>query len=330
MFHFANPKFLFLFILLIPLLVLYIRKERQKQGSIQFSSLKLLEGIEIPLTVQLRHLVLFLRFMVISLVILALARPQSGVSNEDVTTEGIDIVMVLDISGSMQALDFKPKDRLHVAKEAGKEFIEKRKNDRLGLVVFAGEAFTQCPLTIDHAVLIELMDEVQIGMIEDGTAIGTAIATAVNRLRESTAKSKVIILLTDGDNNAGKIDPLTAAEIAKTLEIKIYTIGVGKGGKVPFPARDMFGRETIDYVEIPINEALLQDIAAKTGGEFFRATDKQQLEAIYQKIDELEKTKIETHTYVRYSEMVHWFLLPAIFLLVLEILLANTLFRKIP
>lgn len=329
-FQFANPILLSLLILIPILLLLYIRKERQKKGSIQFSSLQLIEGIEIPLTIRLRYFTVFLRFVVLILIIIALARPQSGVSNEEVTTEGIDIVLVLDISGSMRALDFKPKNRLHVAKETAKSFIEMRKNDRIGLVVFGGEAFTQCPLTIDHGVLSSLLDEIRIGMTEDGTAIGTAIATGVNRLRESTAKSKIIILLTDGDNNAGKIDPPTAAEIAKTLGIKIYTIGVGKGGRVPFPAKDIFGRETIDYVEIPINEELLKQIATTTNGKFFQATDRDELKRIYDEIDQLEKTKIDTHSYVRYSEMVHWILLPAIGLLILEILLANTVFRKIP
>jgi Ca-activated chloride channel family protein len=264
------------------------------------------------------------------LLIIALSRPQSGRKETEILTEGIDIILTLDISGSMKAEDFKPKNRLHVSKEVIKEFIKGRENDRIGLVIFAAHAYTQCPLTLDYGVLLSFLDQIDIGLIEDGTAIGTAIATAVNRLKESEAESKVIILLTDGVNNTGKIDPLTAAEIAKTVNIKVYTIGAGIRGHALYPVEDpIFGKR---YVKVPteIDEMTLTEIARKTGGTYFRATDPEGLKEIYSHISEMETTRVETKDYMKYNELFAWFLFPGIALLSLEIVLSNTRFRKLP
>jgi Ca-activated chloride channel family protein len=256
-----------------------------------------------------------------------LARPQKIDKYQDVTTEGIDIVLTQDISGSMLSRDFKP-DRLEAAKNIATEFISGRPYDRIGLVVFSGVSFTQCPLTTDHAVLINLLREIQSGMIEDGTAIGMGLATAVNRIKDSQAKSKVIILLTDGVNNRGEIAPETAAEIAKTFGIRVYTIGVGTHGMAPYPVQTPFG---IQYQDIPveIDEAILQKIAETTGGKYFRATDNDSLEKIYKEIDKLEKSKIDVKQFSRKEEK---YLLPALFafcLLMLEITARNTIFKNL-
>lgn len=245
-------------------------------------------------------------------------------------TKGIDIVVSLDISGSMMAEDFKPENRLAVAKEEAAKFIRERENDRIGLVVFSREAFTQCPLTLDYDILTSLLSEVQIGMIQDGTAIGMGIATAVNRLRESDAKSKVIILITDGENNAGKIDPVTAAELAQTFGIKVHTIGVGRGGLVPFPINDpLFGKRYVQ-AKVDIDEFTLKRIADITGGVFFRARDPQSLSEIYTRINELEKTEVRVKEYRSFDELFPYFLIPALILLTVELALKNTLFLRIP
>jgi Ca-activated chloride channel family protein len=265
----------------------------------------------------------------IGLVTLALARPQSGLSGEEVQTEGIEIVLVLDISSSMLAEDIEP-NRVSAAKAVASDFVQKRLNDRIGLVVFAGKAYTQCPLTIDYGVLIDLFDSVDVGIIEDGTAIGMGLGVAVNRLRDGQAKSKVIILLTDGKNNRGEIDPKTAAELAQAYDIKIYTIGAGTKGVARYPVDDpLFGRR-YTQVEVDIDETMLKEIADQTGGRYFRATDRDSLEAIYGEIDQLERTEIELVQYTRYSELYHFPLGIAVLLFALEITLANTRFRKIP
>ena len=271
-----------------------------------------------------------MRLLVISLINVGYARQQSGRSEEKVTTEGIDIILAMDISSSMLAEDFKPKNRIEAAKAVAAEFIKGRQNDRIGLVVFAGQSFTQCPLTLDYGILLRFLQEVHIGMIEDGTAIGMAIGNCVNRLRDSKAKSKVVILLTDGRNNRGELDPLTAARVAKTFDIRIYTIGAGKKGDALYPIEDpIFGKR---YVRMPveIDENLLKQIASITGGKYFRATDRTSLEKIYADIGNLEKTKIEIKEYTRYKELFSKYLLLALSLLLLEIVLANTKFRKIP
>lgn len=285
---------------------------------------------------RLRHIPLVLRILVIGLVVFALARPQAGVHGEEVTSEGIDIVLALDISGSMKAEDFKPRNRLYVAKQVLSEFVKRRKADRIGMVVFAGRSFTQCPLTLDYNVLLGLIDQIQIGMVEDGTAIGMGIANSVNRLRQSNAKSRVIILLTDGVNNTGAIDPVTAAQAAKALGVKIYTVGVGKEGGAPIPIDDpLFGKTYArnrdgSLVLTEIDEELLKTIAKSTDGAYFRAADSQALVDIYGRIDAMERTEIKTVEYTRYRELFAYLLLPALILAVAETALAHTRLRRLP
>jgi Ca-activated chloride channel family protein len=267
--------------------------------------------------------------VVVSLIIVVLARPQSSNQWEQVTTEGIDIVLCMDVSGSMRAMDFKP-NRLEASKNVGIEFVNARQDDRFGLVVFAGESFTQCPLTTDRAVVVNFLKEVDFGVIEDGTAIGMGLATAVNRIKESKAKSKVIILLTDGVNNRGDVGPVTAAEIAAGKEIRVYTIGVGSKGNAPIQVQDMFGRTVIRDMPVEIDEDVLKRIAETTGGTYFRATDNNKLREIYQEIDQLEKTRLDVKQFSKKKEEYFPFLLAAMLILLLEILLRYTLFRTIP
>jgi Ca-activated chloride channel family protein len=264
------------------------------------------------------------------LLIAALARPSSISSDKEYQTHGVDIMIALDISGSMLAEDFQPENRVYVAKQEATKFIKGRENDRIGLVVFSKQAFTQCPLTLDYRILIELLSEIRVGMIADGTAIGMGIATAVNRLRDSNAKSKVIILITDGENNAGNIDPITAAELAKSFGIKIYTIGVGKGGLVPFPVDDpLFGKRYVQ-ANVDIDETTLKRIADITGGLFFRARDTAGLSEIYERINKLEKSDVKVKEYRSYNEMFPLFLIPALLLLLLDIFLRRTFLLKVP
>jgi Ca-activated chloride channel family protein len=330
MLQFAHPWFLSLLILLPAMAFLHFRRRRRAGGTLSYSNVETIRKVGRARVEWVRDLLFGLRIAVIFLIILALARPQSGRTEEEIHTEGIDIVIALDISGSMLAVDFKPKNRVEAAKEVASRFIDGRTSDRIGLVVFASESYTQCPLTLDYGILKQLLRDVQVGAIRDGTAIGLGIANAVNRLRFSTAKSKVIILLTDGRNNAGEIDPLTAAQIARAFGVRVYTIGVGSRGNALYPVDDpFFGRR---YVSLPveIDEDLLTQIAEITGGRYFRATDTQALERIFQEIGEMEKTKIEVKHYVRYKELFGRFLFPAFAILLLEIVLANTKFRKIP
>ena len=328
--RFASPLFLIL-LSIIPLLVRdYFRRAKLREASIIFSDIAILKNIRPGIRVKYRHAPMILRMAAIFIFILALARPQAGQKEEEIITEGIDIMLTLDTSGSMKAEDFAPQNRLAAAKDVLREFIKSRRNDRIGLVVFSRFSFTQCPLTLDYGTLLELLDKIDIGMIEDGTAIGTAITNAVNRLRDSNVKSKIIILLTDGVNNAGKIDPLTAANAAKALGIKIYTVGAGKPGGAMYPVEDpIFGKRYV-HMDTEIDEELLKKIADETGGIYFRAKDKQGLEEIYKTIGKLEKTKIETKEYANYTELAVFFILPGFILFLLEIVLANTLLRKIP
>lgn len=264
---------------------------------------------------------------------LSLARPVARTSAaRDVAVEGIDIAIALDLSTSMRAVDFKPRDRFHVAKEVLKEFIEKRPNDRMGLVVFAADAFTQCPLTLDHRVLIDVLDSLRLGVIEDGTAIGNGIATAVNRLRASEAKSKVVILITDGDNNSGNVSPMTAAQMAKEMGVRVYTILVGRGGLVPYPQKDTFGRTVFVDVDIPVNPELLQQIAKEANGSFYKAVDRASLSKSLQDIlDGLEKTRLfEAGASAHHDEMFFWILWPAIGCLLLDVFLRVTRLRRFP
>jgi Ca-activated chloride channel family protein len=265
----------------------------------------------------------------VSLVIIVLARPQSSNQWEQVTTEGIDIVMCMDVSGSMRAMDFRP-NRLEAAKRVGIEFVNARENDRFGLVVFAGESFTQCPMTTDRAVVTNFLKDIDFGVIEDGTAIGMGLATAVNRVKDSRAESKVIILLTDGVNNRGDIGPVTASEIAGSFGVRVYTIGVGSQGTAPVPVQDAFGRTVMRSMPVEIDEDVLKKIAQSTGGNYFRATDNHKLREIYQQIDEMEKTRLDVKQFSKRSEEYFPFLLAAMLILLFEILLRYTVFRTIP
>lgn len=277
----------------------------------------------------LRHLPFVFRCLAIACIILAVARPRSSTELENVTTEGIDIMLTLDISTSMEAMDFKP-NRIEAAKSIATQFISERPADRMGLVVFAGESFTQCPLTTDRITLINLLKEVRPGMIEDGTAIGDGLATAVARLKDSDAKSRVVILLTDGENNRGRIYPLTAAEIAQTYSIRVYTIGVGAKGMAPYPAIDPFGNRTVQQAQVNIDEDLMTQIAEMTDGKYFRATDNTKLAEIYKEINQMEKTKTEVDSFPVYKEEFLPYALAALGLLILEILLRLFIFRRIP
>ncbi|MDE5852096.1 MAG: VWA domain-containing protein [Alistipes sp.] len=315
---------------LVPLLVgYYIWRQRQGGASIRISTV---DGVlEAPKTLRywLRHVPFALRIGALTLLIVALARPQGIEENARTNTEGIDIVLAIDVSGSMLARDFKP-DRITAAKEVASDFIADRTGDRLGLVVFAGEAFTQSPLTPDQGTLQTLLGRVRSGLIEDGTAIGNGLATAINRLRESDAKSKVVILLTDGVNNRGEIAPLTAAEIARAQGIRVYTIGVGTQGTAPYPAVDMFGNRTFVQQKVEIDEKTLRTMAEQTGGRYFRATDKAKLRAIYDEINQLEKSKIEVFSHITRHEYYLAWVLAALGLLALEFLLRHLVLNRIP
>lgn len=325
---FKNPEFFYLLLVLLPMTVWYILRFRKLDASIRFSSFMGFRTIRKGWKHYLRHLPFIFQITGIAMLILALARPQTSSSWQNVTTEGIDIVITLDISTSMLARDFQP-DRLGAAKDVATQFISGRNNDKIGLVVFAGESFTQCPLTTDHAVLINLFQDIHSNMIEDGTAIGNGLATAVARLKESDAKSRVIILLTDGENNRGAIAPVTAAELAKTYGIRVYTIGVGTIGTAPYPVQTPFGTQIRD-VEVKIDEKTLQEIADITGGSYFRATNNKKLVQIYEEIDKLEKSKIEVKEYSKKDEEFQRYAALAGIILATGLFLKLTVFRNIP
>ncbi|MCD6332137.1 MAG: VWA domain-containing protein [Bacteroidales bacterium] len=327
-YNFAYPEFFWLLILVPVLIAVYIWRNNRTRASLKISSLRLFEKSAPGWRVRLRHLPFVFRLLGIVFLIIVLARPQSTSRWENVTTKGIDIILAMDISSSMLAEDFKP-NRLEAAKSVAMEFISGRPNDRIGLVVFSGESFTQCPLTTDHAVLLNLFKDIKSGMIEDGTAIGLGLANAVNRLKDSDAKSKVVILLTDGVNNRGEISPLTAAEIARTFGIRVYTIGVGTIGKAPYPFQTPYGRQ-YQNIDVKIDEAVLQQISQRTDGQYFRATNNQKLKEIYQKIDQLEKSKIEVKEISRKSEEYQPFLAIALIALFLFLLLTGTVFKQNP
>jgi len=325
---FANPNLLYLLLLVVPVIVWYVLNHKQSHASIQVSTIKGIGKNHITYKHILRHVIFALRVLSIALIIIAIARPQSTLSWKNEESEGIDIVLALDISSSMLARDFQP-DRLEAAKDLAIQFIAGRRNDRMGLVVFSGESFTQCPLTTDHTVLINLFRDIKSGMIEDGTAIGMGLATSVSRLKDSDAKSKVIILLTDGVNNRGAIAPVTAAELAQTFGIRVYTVGVGTEGMAPYPVPTPFGIQ-IRNVPVEIDEETLQEIAQNTGGEYFRATDNKKLKQIYEQIDQLEKSKIEVKEFSQKDEEFLTFVLLAAILLLSDMILRNTLLRQIP
>lgn len=325
---FAYPFMLYC-LAIIPLIgIWYWQKHKSASTDITYSSLKFFEGVQPTLREKLVHLPAVLRGLALAVIIVALARPQTFSSGENVYTEGIDIVMLLDISGSMLAEDFKP-NRLDAAKNVIDEFIAGRTTDKIGLVVFAGESFTQCPLTIDYSVLRNLLRDIQSGMLEDGTAIGTAIANGVNRLKDSEAKSKTMILLTDGVNNRGEIDPITAAQIAEKFGIRVYTVGVGTLGEAPYPFNTPFGVR-YQMVPVEIDEKLLNQISDITGGKYFRATSNKKLEEIYTEIDKMEKTRVEITSYRTAKELFYsWAGLGFLFLFI-EMILSRTFLRRLP
>ncbi len=328
--RFASPTY---FLLLLPaggFFFLYIRGRIGKEAMLKFSSLKLVKDTGVRRITFRRLFPAALRLTALILIVFALARPQTGTGEEKSTRQVVDIMIALDLSGSMATLDFHPDNRLVAAKLEAKRFIEGRRNDRIGLVVFAGQSFTQCPLTVDHRAVLTLLDKVQLGMIEDGTAIGLGLANAVNRLKSSEAKSKVAILLTDGVNNAGEIDPLTAADLAAQYRVRVYTIGVGREGTSLLPIQDpAFGARVLK-VETHIDENMLQSIAAKTGGAYFRAQDERSLREIFKRIDSLEKTEVTVEKYTHYEERFFWFLWPAILFILFELLWTHLLWVKIP
>ena len=327
--HFASPHLLWLSVLVVPMIGYYVWRTLQGGAAIRISSLD--GAVGAPRTVRwyLRHLPFVLRATAFLLLVVALARPQDVERLSHTSTEGIDIMLSIDVSGSMLARDFKP-DRITAAKEVAGSFIADRYGDRIGLVAFAGEAFTQSPLTTDQGTLQTLLARIRSGLIEDGTAIGNGLATAVNRLRESEAKSKVIILLTDGVNNRGEIAPMTAAEIAKAQGIRVYTIGVGTEGMAPYPAVDLFGQMTFVQQKVEIDEKTLAAIAELTGGRYFRATDREKLRAIYDEINRMEKSKVEVSEHGAYHELFTVWLLGALLLLAVEFLLSTLVLKRIP
>ncbi len=324
----ANPDYLYL-LLLIPLLTAwYWYRHRSSTPEMRFSGLRAFQGMKKSLKVRFIHSLFVLRMLALALLIVALARPQSISSKQNINIEGIDIIIALDVSGSMLARDFKP-DRITAAKNIASAFISMRPNDRIGLVIFSGEAFTQVPLTTDHAMIINMFRDVKSGMIEDGTAIGDGLATSISRLKDSKAISKVIILLTDGVNNAGSIDPLSAAEMAKLYGIRVYTIGIGSHGYAPYPVQTPFGIR-MQQMKVQIDEQLLKNIATETGGKYFRATDNRKLKEIFTEIDKLEKSKIDVQEFNKKYEMFFPFAFAALILFVLEVMLRYLVFKRIP
>ncbi len=325
---FAHPKLLYL-LLLVPILIAwYIFRQKDSKASLQISTLAGFSKAPFSFLVYLRHLPVAFRILAIALVIVVLARPQSSNTWQNVATEGIDIMIALDISSSMLARDFEP-DRIEAAKNIGIQFISGRRNDRLGLAIFAGESFTMCPLTTDHASVINMFKDIKMGLLEDGTAIGSGLATAVTRLAESDAISRVVILLTDGVNNRGEVAPLTAAEIAKTYGVRVYAVGIGSQGMAPYPVQTPFGTRYQD-MKVEIDEEVLTQIAEMTGGKYFRATDNEALKKVYEEIDRLEKTKIEVTEFSKKQEEYRLYAFIALALLASEVLLRTTVLRSIP
>ena len=324
---FAHPLF-FGLLLLVPLIIWWgWRRQRTANASFRLTTTGGLKNIKPSLRVRLRPLLTVLRVITLVFLTIALARPQSSNVTETIDSDGIDIVMAIDVSGSMLAEDFKP-NRIEAAKKVATDFIDQRPGDRIGLVIFSGESFTQCPVTIDHNVLKEQVASIESGVLIDGTAIGDGLATAVDRLRNTKGKSRVVILLTDGVNNIGKVGPELALEIAKAYKVRVYTIGVGTQGQAPYPQQTPMGTQKI-MMPVQIDEALLQKIAKETGGNYYRATNNTSLSSIYKQIDKLEKTSIETNSYKHYAELFFPFALIAVCALALELLLRNTLYRSI-
>ena len=332
--RFESPWFLSL-LLLLPLLAALplLAKKWSRPSGLRYADVTLAAQSNRSWRIVLRPLLTVLRILAIALIIVAVARPQTGQARDIVKGEGVDIALALDISGSMASLDFEPQNRLEASKGVISDFVQGRPYDQIGLVVFASNAFSQSPPTTDQNVLLRLLERAELATdlgIEDGTAIGMGLANAANMLKDSAAKSKVVILLTDGVNNAGEIDPLTAAEAAQTLGIKVYTIGMGRTGQVPVPVVDAFGRQRISYQESTLDEPTLEEIASITEGRYFRAEDMASLKQIYAEIDSLEKSYVEIERYTRYQELMGWLLIPALGLIVVEMSLRKSVFRKLP
>ena len=328
-YRFADPLYLLLFAA-VPLLVYwYVIRGRQQSAALRYSSIAVVRRADRRRTGRRRHVLFALRTLALTACIVAFARPQTGLTAENVTTDGIDIILVLDLSSSMLAEDLEP-NRIIAAKQVAADFVGRRRNDRIGLVVFAGDAFTQVPLTLDYDVVTTILGELETGIIEDGTAIGMGIATAVKRLQGSNAESKVIVLLTDGRNNRGEIDPVTAAQMAQALGVRIYAIGAGTQGVARVPVDDpLFGRRYAQ-VRVDIDEETLNETASLTGGQYFRAADRESLERIYAEIDALETTEIEVEQFTRYGELFHVPLFFGLGLLLLEFGLGATVMRRLP
>ena len=329
MYRFADPWYLLLLITLPAVVFIHWRHGARLTGTLRHSNVAFLRRSDVARTGRYRHVLPALRLFALAGLIVAFARPQTGITSENILTEGIDIVLVMDVSSSMLAEDLQP-NRLEAAKAVAAEFVGRRANDRIGLVVFAGQAFTQAPLTLDYSVVTDLLGQMDVGMIEDGTAVGMGLATAVKRLQASDAESKVVVLLTDGRSNRGEIGPTTAAGMAQALGVRVYTVGAGTRGiaRVPVDNR-VLGRQYVN-IEADVDEPTLQEIASLTGGRYFRATDADSLSAIYREIDELETTEIEVQNFTRYGELFHIPLAAGLLLLVLEVGLGQTLLRKLP
>ena len=327
--RFVDPHYLLLLLLLPALVWWHVTRGERTLGAVRYSAVDRLVRADRRRTGRWRHVPFGLRLLALALLLVAFARPQTGVTAENVATDGIDIVLVLDLSSSMLAEDLEP-NRIGAARQVAADFVRGRLNDRTGLVVFAGEAFTQAPLTLDHRVVTTLIEELEVGIIEDGTAIGMGLATAVRRLSDSSAESKVIVLLTDGQNNRGSIDPATAAQMAQALGVRIYAVGAGTRGSAPVPVDDpLFGRRTVS-MQVDIDDEALEEIAALTGGRYFRATDRESLERVYEEIDALETTEIEMTSFTRYGELFHLPLAAGLGLLLLEVALGRTVLRRLP
>ena len=333
-FQFESPLFLAL-LAIIPALYLYVRMspQRSKPAGLRYSHTSLISNSGQSWRIRMRNIPNMIRMIALSLVMIALARPQFVSARNVINGEGIDIALALDISGSMASLDFQPQNRLEAAKDVIADFIKERPYDQIGLVIFASEAFNQSPMTVDHDVLTRLLDNTHLATelnIQDGTAIGLGLANAASMLKDSDAESKVVILLTDGVNNSGEIDPMTAAQAAKTLGVKVYTIGAAHPGQVPVPVQDAFGRERVIYQESSLDEDTLKQIAEVTGGLYFRAEDTDGLQQVYDRINELEKTDVEITVYTQRQELMAYALFPGLALMLLDMMLRQSLFRRIP
>lgn len=332
MMRFAQPGWLLL-LLLIPVLA-WLRGRMGREAAFVYSSVQLVRGVSASARSSVGAWLMRMRWLALATLIVGLARPQLTFGESRIRASGIDIVVALDLSGSMAAEDFelqgKRVNRLVIAKDVLLKFIQRRENDRIGLVAFSGRAYIAAPLTLDHAFLLQNLERLDLGQIDDGTAIGSALVAAVNRLRDLQSKSKVVVLMTDGVSNAGKVPPLTAAETAQALGVKVYTIGVGTRGTAPFPQTDMFGTKRYVPVPVEIDEDTMKKIADKTGGRYYRADNTDTLRAVYDEIDKLERTEVEVKRFQRYEEFYPWFVVPGLAILLLEMILANTVWRRLP